>query len=193
MREQNQSFWHHLYSYPIVRILIVAFVVGLTVYAFSYLIPPRYCSETKILLSSQTKNLDPYHLSELGKRRAVICTEIVKTKEFVREVFQRAGVPIKEQELYDGHSRDLKASTVKDSAVVELEACAQSATLSRQLARSSIEVLREKIKSLFPSTKLEVIDPPSLPPYPVFPRPLFQAIIAFGLVLLLGVLYYISL
>jgi len=188
----KKSFWQHLYSYPIFRVFLVAFVLGFTVFVVSYFLPAKYCSEAKILIRLEDKTLDSYRISETTNRNALVVKELVQTKDFVREVFHQAGLKINEEELYDGYSDDITASAVKGSPVVTLSACGSSASLAQRLNQKSLEVLQSRIGSVLDKVKIEVVDPPTLPPKPVFPRPLFQAAATFILVVLLGILYYIS-
>lgn len=188
----RKNFWHHLYSYPIVRVVLVALVLSFTAFVVSYFLPARYCSEAKILIRLEDKKLDSYRISETTNRSALVVKELVQTKDFIREVFTQAGTKVSEEELYDGYSDDITANSVKDSPVVTISACGSSASLAQRLNQKSLEVLQSRISTVLDKVKIEVVDPPALPPKPVFPRPLFQASATFGLVVLLGVLYYIS-
>ncbi len=108
MREQNQSFWHHLYSYPIVRILIVAFVGGFTAFAVSHFLPATYCSESKLLLQIVDPQLTNYQLSELTKNQAKVLKDYAESRDFLQEVLNRAGVTFKPEELEDGWKKKFR-------------------------------------------------------------------------------------
>ena len=188
----NQGFFSHAFSYPISKILFVALVISLTIFAFSYLITPQYCSESKALISLKDKNLDSYRVSETSNRNALILVKLVETKDFLREVLNKTGVEFSEKDLYNGYSKKISASSEKDSSIIELKTCASTASLAQKLNQKSLEILQIKANSLLKDTSMEIIDPSSLPLRPIFPKPFLQAIIAFFFVFILGVLYYVN-
>jgi len=117
------NFFKHIYSYPIVRVFIDALAIGLVVLSFSYLLPKEYCSESKVLISLTDKTLDAYKVSEVSNRNALTLIELIKTKEFLREVLQKAGIQYSEEDLYDGYAKKISTFSTKDSGVLEIKVC----------------------------------------------------------------------
>ncbi len=192
----RQSFWQHLYAYPIVRIFLIGVVAGLTVSAVSYFLPPTYRSESRLVLDIDDHQLNNYQLSELAKREAQVAKNYFEGKDFLRLALAKAGKRFQEEELERKWVKRFKIEVPATGATLRILTFGSSPQEAQRLNQAAIDVLRNQVKTILTlkdqtEVSLKVLENPSLDNTPVAPQPWLYGLIAFFAVLFVATLYYI--
>jgi len=185
-----------LLAYPIFRVFLVAFPIGLIVLAVSNFLPPVYRSKSQILVNIIDPELNNYQISEIAQRQSEIVKNYFQSRDFITLVLNDALFSYSQKDIENIMNKKFKVEVPANSNVIRIITFGRTPTEAQALNRSSINVLKKQIDSvsyLKEGTKisLKIIENPSISFEPVSPQPFLYALVAFLVVLFLGSLFFI--
>lgn len=156
LKELFKMFWNR--KLRIILIVLVFLIIGV-VYSTCF-VTPKYSSSTTLVLASANSNSSSDDTSitatDLTVNSKLIATysELVKSKNVLREVKYNLGINIDEEVL----RKNITVTSVKDTDLIKITVTNENKYYATKIANEIAEVFMEKIKSIYNIENVQVVD-----------------------------------
>lgn len=155
LKELFNIFWSK--KVQIILIVLIFSVIGI-IYTIGFT-TPKYSSSTTLVLASQQKNqesIDTITATEVTVNSKLVSTysEIVKSKNILRQVKSNLGIDIDEADLRN----NVKVSSVKDTELIEITVTNENAVYASKIANEIAKVFTDKIKEIYNIDNVQIVD-----------------------------------
>ena len=161
LKELFNIFWNK--KVQIILIVLIFAVIGL-IYTMT-LVTPEYTSATTLVLASSNKGVDQttgttttnsITTSDITLNSNLVSTysELVKSKNVLREVIENLQIDINEAELRN----NVTVSSVKDTELIEITVTTKEAEVAPKIANEIAKVFTEKVKEIYNIENVQVVD-----------------------------------
>ncbi len=156
LKELFKMFWNKKIH---ILCIILAFTVIGIIYSTCF-VTPMYSSSTTLVLASVNSNskLDNTSITttDLTVNSKLVSTysELVKSKNVLREVISNLGIDISEETL----KKNIKVSSIKDTELIEITVTNENNDNATKIANEIARVFMEKIKSIYNIENVQVVD-----------------------------------
>lgn len=158
LKELISIFWSK--KAQIILIVAIFMVIGV-IYTIGFVTPVYQSSTTLILAKSDsnegaTKNSDTITTTEVTLNSKLVSTysELVKSKNVIREVRTNLGIDEEEETMRKG----VTVSSVKDTELIEITVTNKEATYAAKIANEIAKVFTEKVKEYYNISNVYVVD-----------------------------------
>ena len=152
LKELFNIFWRK--KIQIILIVLVFAIIG-AIYTMGFKTPVYSSSTTLVLASSGKTDLsrkeDNYGITtstatEVTVNSKLVATysELVKSKNILRQVISNLGIKIEEDEL----RKNITVSSVKDTELIEITVINENPSYSAKIANEIAKVFTEKVKEI---------------------------------------------
>lgn len=147
-------FWSR--KLEIILIVAILVVVGV-IYTMAFT-TPMYSSATTLLLASSNSNQggDAITTTDLTLNSKLVSTysELVKSKNVLREVIDNLQIEINEDELRN----NVKVTSVEDTELIKISVTTKEAEVAPKIANEIAKVFIEKVKGFYNIENVQVVD-----------------------------------
>lgn len=159
LKELISIFWAK--KVHIILIVAIFMVIGV-IYTMAF-VTPKYQSSTTLLLAkvssdtgTQTQDSDTITTTEITLNSKLVSTysELVKSKNVIREVRANLGINADEEEIRSGVS----VNSVKDTELIEITVTNKDAIYASKIANEIAKVFTNKIKEYYNISNVYVVD-----------------------------------
>lgn len=168
LKELLNVFWKS----KIQIILIIAIFIALgVVYTISF-VTPMYTASTTLVLATadnntqQTDRKTTNSISTtdvtLNSKLVSTYSELVKSKNVLRQVISNLGIDVAEEAL----RKNISVSSVKDTELIEISVTNISATNATKVANEIAKVFTEKVGEIYNINNVHVVDEAEKPEVP---------------------------
>ena len=176
--------------------LLSLILVGGAILGIDHLRTSKYQSTAKyMVVLEENEDMTPLNASDVGNHLAELTTEIIDTDSFTNKIYQQSDIIYNISETKD-YRKLIEAKVIKETEMVEISVIDEVPQRAQRICQAIIDELRKEIKNTNWNQKnfeVEVIDPPSLPREPIFPRPTRDVVVGLVATLILVSLYYLVL
>lgn len=158
LKELISIFWSK--RAQIILIIAIFMVIGV-IYTIGFVTPVYQSSTTLILAKSDsnegtTKNSDTITTTEITLNSKLVSTysELVKSKNVVREVRTNLGIQEEEEVIRKG----VTVSSVKDTELIEITVTNKDAIYAAKIANEIAKVFTKKVKEYYNISNVYVVD-----------------------------------
>jgi capsular polysaccharide biosynthesis protein len=171
-------------------LIIIAFVISCIVFFVFRFQEQKYQATEKILITKQYSEVigSAYSESESSKHTADVLAEVIQTNNFIKDVYNQAGVFLDNKYLNSDLDKIIKAKVAKDVQIIEVTLYHKNPNDLKNLSQSLVEVLELK-KAQFEDTgkiKITIVDPAYISSEPVEPKPWRNALAVFVAIVFIG-------
>lgn len=154
LKELFELFWSK--KTQIILIILIFMLLGI-IYTIGF-VTPKYSASTSLVLvsnNSQTTG-NTITATDITVNSKLVSTysEIVKSKNIMRQVISNLGIKIDEDEL----RKNVTVSSVKDTELIEITVTNENPSYSAKLANEIAKVFTAKIKDLYNIENIQVVD-----------------------------------
>ena len=148
-------FWSK--KLEIILIIAILIVIGV-IYTMAFT-TPMYSSSTTLVLASSSSNQSAGNTitaSDITVNSKLVSTysELVKSKNVLREVIENLQIDINEAELRN----NVTVSSVKDTELIEITVTTKEAEVAPKIANEIAKVFTEKVKEIYNIENVQVVD-----------------------------------
>ncbi len=156
LKEIFKIFWER--KIKIVIIIILFMIVGF-IYATQFKTPMYKSSTTLVLASSEdaaTKTNTTITATDITINSKLVATysELIKSKNILREVIGNLGVQIEEEELRNS----IEVTAVKSTELIEITVENESSVTASKIANDIARVFTEKVKEIYNINNVQIVD-----------------------------------
>ncbi len=156
LKEMFNIFWSKKIQ---IILIILLFIIGGIVYT-SQFTTPMYSSSTTLVLASsedaETKVNTTITATDITINSKLVSTysELVKSKNIVREVISNLGIQIDEDTL----RKHVKVSAVKNTELIEIIVEDENPVVATKIANEIAKVFTEKVKEIYNINNVQIVD-----------------------------------
>jgi len=154
LKELFNIFWSRKIYIMIITAIFI--VIGI-IYSYIF-VKPDYQSITTIILaqSSTTKQEETITTTDLTLNQKLVSTysELVKSKNILREVILNLGIQIDEDAL----RKKVKVSAVKNTELIEITVENENPSTAAKIANGIAKVFTEKVKEIYNINNVQIVD-----------------------------------
>ncbi len=156
LKELFNVFWSR--KLQIILILLIFFVLGI-IYTVAFTVPMYSSSTTLVLASAGSENINAntsITATEITINSKLVSTysEIVKSKNILREVILNLGINIEEDSL----RKNVSVSALKGTELIEITVKNEQGNLAARIANEIAEVFISKVKELYSIDNVQIVD-----------------------------------
>ena len=156
LKELFNVFWSR--KLQIILILLIFFVLGI-IYTVAFTVPMYSSSTTLVLASAGSENINTntsITATEITINSKLVSTysEIVKSKNILREVILNLGINIEEDSL----RKNVSVSALKGTELIEITVKNEQGNLAARIANEIAEVFISKVKELYSIDNVQIVD-----------------------------------
>ncbi len=158
LKELFNVFWNK--KLQIVLIVAIFAVIGI-IYTIGF-VTPMYSSYTTLVLATadstatgagQTNSITTTDVT-LNSKLVSTYSEIVKSKNILRQVISNLSINISEETL----KNNITVTSVKDTELIEITVSNENATYAAKVANEIAKVFTEKVKEIYNINNVHVVD-----------------------------------
>ncbi len=155
LKELINIFWSK--KLQIILIVLIFIVIGV-IYTMSFT-TPMYSAATTLLLASSNGNQqggEAITTTDLTLNSKLVSTysELVKSKNVLREVIDNLQMDINEDELRN----NIKVTSVQDTELIKISVTTKEASTAPKIANEIAKVFIEKVKGFYNIENVQVVD-----------------------------------
>ena len=155
LKELLMLFWNK----KIKILLIVAIFVAIGIIYTIGFVTPMYTSSTTLVLAtseSSTSKTNTITTTDITLNSKLVSTysELVKSKNVLRQVISNLGIDLKEEEL----KNNITVSSVKDTELIEISVTNINATTAEKVANEIAKVFTQKVSEIYNINNVQVVD-----------------------------------
>ena len=155
LKELLMLFWNK----KVKILLIVAIFIAIGIIYTTGFVTPMYTSSTTLVLatsdgSTSTSNTITTTDITLNSKLVSTYSELVKSKNVIRQVISNLGMDIDEEELKD----NITVSSVKDTELIEISVTNTNATIAAKVANEIANVFTQKVAEIYNINNVQVVD-----------------------------------
>ncbi len=156
LKQLLEMFWAK--KLQIFLVVLIFMVVGL-IYTMGF-VTPKYTSSTTLVLASadskETKKADTITASDITLNSKLVSTysELVKSKNVLRQVKENLGMNIKE----DAIKNNIAVTSVKDTELIQIAVTSEKPEDAAKIANEIAKVFTEKVKEIYNINNVYVVD-----------------------------------
>ena len=154
LKELLDLFWNK--KVQIILIVLIFTLMGI-IYTIGF-VTPKYSASTSLVLvsnnSQSTGNTITATDITVNSKLVSTYSEIVKSKNIMRQVISNLGIKIDEDDL----RKNVTVSSVKDTELIEITVTNENPSYSAKLANEIAKVFTAKIKDLYNIENIQVVD-----------------------------------
>lgn len=155
LKELFNIFWNK--KLQIILIVLIFMVIGV-IYTMGFT-TPMYSASTTLVLASSGSNQSTTNTitaTDITVNSKLVSTysELVKSKNVLREVISNLDINIQENELRN----NVKVSSVKDTELIEITVTTKIASNSAEIANEIAKVFTEKVKDIYHIENVQIVD-----------------------------------
>ena len=152
-------FWNK--RIHIISIVLIFLVIG-TTYTFMF-VKPKYQADTKLLLTQQFELVEEGNVntkkitqSDITLNQKLVSTysELVKTKNVLREVTKRLGLSVSEEEL----RKNITVAQVDDTEFIKITVKNANAVDAKNIANEIAKIFCEKVAEIYNINNVTIVD-----------------------------------
>ncbi len=156
LEELLMLFWNK--KIKILLIIAIFILIGI-IYTLGF-VTPVFTSSTTLVLAkaenSTTQDENTITTTDITINSKLVSTysEIVKSKNIMRQVISNLGMDLKESEL----RKNIKVSSVKDTELIEISVTNENATNASKIANEIAKVFTAKVSEIYNINNVYVLD-----------------------------------
>ncbi len=160
LKELISIFWNK--KIQIILIILIFIALGV-IYSVGFVIP-MYTSSTTLVLATSLENsanssdasTETITTTDLTLNSKLVSTysELVKSKNVLRQVISNLGIDINEGTL----RKNIQVSSVKDTELIEIIVSDENATYASKVANEIAKVFTDKVKEIYNINNVHVVD-----------------------------------
>ena len=155
LKELLMLFWNK----KVKILLIVAIFIAIGIIYTTGFVTPMYTSSITLVLatsdgSTSTSNTITTTDITLNSKLVSTYSELVKSKNVIRQVISNLGMDIDEEELKD----NITVSSVKDTELIEISVTNTNATIAAKVANEIANVFTQKVAEIYNINNVQVVD-----------------------------------
>lgn len=157
LKELFNIFWNK--KLQIVLLVAIFIVIGI-IYTIGFTIPMYSSSTTLVLAAAAEKSnettTDSITTTDVTLNSKLVSTysELVKSKNVLRQVLSNLGIDLKEESL----RKNITVTSVKDTELIEITVSNENAKYSTDVANEIAKVFTEKVKEIYNINNVYVVD-----------------------------------
>lgn len=156
LKELFSIFWNK--KAQIILLALIFMVIGI-IYTVGFTTPMYSSSTTLVLASSgntETNTNTTITATDITVNSKLVSTysELVKSKNILRQVISNLGIRINEETLRN----NVSVSSVKNTELIEITVKDENATYAAQIANEIARVFTEKVKEIYNINNVQVVD-----------------------------------
>lgn len=157
LKQLFKIFWNK--RLQIIAIVLVFLIIG-SIYSFAF-VKPKYKSYTTLVLAqsggvSNTDDAQGITQSDLTLNQKLVSTysELVKTKNVLREVIKELSLTIEEEEL----RKNVKVSLVEDTELIKITVTNENALDAKNIANKIAKIFSERVSEIYNISNVYIVD-----------------------------------
>ena len=158
LKELFNIFWNK--KVQIILIVLIFIAIGV-IYTVGF-VRPMYSSYTTLVLATventtgTTETTNSITTTDVTLNSKLVSTysEIVKSKNVLRQVISNLGIEIEEETLRN----NITVNSVKDTELIEITVSNENATYSAKVANEIAKVFTEKVKDIYNINNVHIVD-----------------------------------
>lgn len=155
LKELFGLFWSK--KIQIILIILIFMLIGV-IYTMGF-VTPKYSSYTNLVLASSNSNQttsSTITANDLSVNSKLVSTysEIVKSKNIIRQVISNLGIKLDEDEV----RKNVSVSSVKDTELIKITVTNENPSYSAKIANEMANVFAKKIKEIYNIENIQVLD-----------------------------------
>lgn len=156
LEELLMLFWNK--KIKILLIIAIFILIGV-IYTLGF-VTPVYTSSTTLVLAkaenATTQDENTITTTDITINSKLVSTysEIVKSKNIMRQVISNLGIDLKEAEL----RKNIKVSSVKDTELIEISVTNENPTNASKIANEIAKVFTAKVSEIYNINNVYVLD-----------------------------------
>lgn len=158
LKELINIFWGK--RIQILLIVAIFALIGI-IYTVGFVVPMYKSSTTLVLATSEGQTGTPEATNSISTTDVTInsklvatYSEIVKSKNILRQVISNLGIDISEENL----RKNVTVTSVKDTELIEITVSNENATYSAKIANEIAKVFTEKVKEIYNINNVHIVD-----------------------------------
>ena len=188
LKEMFQMFWNKKIE---IIVIILLFMIGGIIYTSEFTVPMYSSSTTLVLATSEdaeTTANTTITATDITINSKLVSTysELVKSKNILREVIYNLEVPIEET-----LRKQVKVSSVKNTELIEIVVENEEAQTAAKIANEIAKVFTEKVKEIYNINNVQIVDHAEITSQPSNINYLKSAILFTGIGIVIAVIYVI--
>lgn len=189
LKEMVQMFWNKKIQ---IIVIILLFIIGGMIYTLEFTVPMYRSSTTLVLATSEdaeTTANTTITATDITINSKLVSTysELVKSKNILREVIHNLEIPIEEETL----RKQVKVSSVKNTELIEIVVENEEAQTAAEIANEIAKVFTEKVKEIYNINNVQIVDHAEIASQPSNINYLKSAILFIGIGMVIAVIYVI--
>lgn len=189
LKEIFQMFWNKKMS--MIVIIILSMIVGM-IYTSKFTTPMYSSSTTLVLATSEdaeTTTNTTITATDITINSKLVSTysELVKSKNILREVMNHLEVPMEEETL----RKQVKVNSVKNTELIEIIVENEEARIAAEIANEIAKVFTEKVKEIYNINNVQIVDYAEIASEPSNINHLKSAILFMEIGIVIAVIYVI--
>ena len=158
LKQLFKIFWNK--RLHIIAIILLFLVIG-SVYSFAF-VKPKYKSYTTLVLAqtdvmvSENEKQQGITQSDLTLNQKLVSTysELVKTKNVLREVISELKLNVEEEEL----KKNVTVKLVEDTELIQITVTNRNALDAKNIANKIAEIFSDRIKEIYKINNITIVD-----------------------------------
>ena len=158
LKQLFKIFWNK--RLHIIAIILLFLVIG-SVYTFAF-VKPKYKSYTTLVLAqtdvmvSENEKQQGITQSDLTLNQKLVSTysELVKTKNVLREVISELKLNVEEEEL----KKNVTVKLVEDTELIQITVTNKNALDAKNIANKIAEIFSDRIKEIYKINNITIVD-----------------------------------
>lgn len=189
LKEMFNIFWTKKLQ---MILIILGFIVAGIIYTSEFTIPMYSASTTLVLASSEDaeKNVNTTITATditINSKLVSTYSELVKSKNILREVISNLGIQIEEDVL----RKHVKVTAVKNTELIEITVEDENPNIAAKIANEIARVFTEKVKEIYNINNVQIVDEAEVAGEPSNINYVKSAILFAGIGLAVAVMYAI--
>ncbi len=158
LKQLFKIFWNK--RLQIISIVLIFLVIG-SIYTFMF-VKPKYQSYTKLVLAQsditlkEGTQLQGITQSDITLNQKLVSTysELVKTKNVLREVIKELRLNIEEEEL----RKNVTVSSVEDTEIIQITVTNKNALDAKNIANQIAKIFSERVSEIYNINNVYIVD-----------------------------------
>lgn len=154
LKELLGLFWSK--KTQIILIILIFMLLGV-IYTIGF-VTPKYSASTTLVLASNNNQstANTITATDITVNSKLVSTysEIVKSKNIIRQVISNLGMKLDEDEL----RKNVTVSSVKDTELIEITVTNENPSYSAKIANEIAKVFIAKIKEIYNIENIQIVD-----------------------------------
>ena len=154
LKELLGLFWSK--KTQIILIVLIFMLLGV-IYTIGF-VTPKYSASTTLVLASNNNQstANTITATDITVNSKLVSTysEIVKSKNIIRQVISNLGIKLDEDEL----RKNVTVSSVKDTELIEITVTNENPSYSAKIANEIAKVFIAKIKEIYNIENIQIVD-----------------------------------